>query len=41
MSWLLGPSADFADGLIFKREFYEENTIDLGLGDPAAELSRQ
>ena len=26
------------DGLIFKREFYDENTIDLRLGDPAIRL---
>lgn len=37
---LIGKTAPI-DCLIFKREFYEENAIDLRLGDPAAELSPQ
>src|ERR1700693_3788403 len=34
---LIGKASP-ADGLIFKREFYEENAIDLRLGDPAVRL---
>jgi 3-phenylpropionate/trans-cinnamate dioxygenase ferredoxin reductase component len=34
---LIGKAAPI-DGLIFKREFYDENTIDLRLGDPAIRL---
>jgi 3-phenylpropionate/trans-cinnamate dioxygenase ferredoxin reductase component len=34
---LVGKAAPI-DGLIFKREFYDENTIDLLLGDPAIRL---
>jgi 3-phenylpropionate/trans-cinnamate dioxygenase ferredoxin reductase component len=34
---LVGKAAPI-DGLIFKREFYDENTIDLCLGDPAIHL---
>ena len=34
---LVGKAAPI-DGLIFKREYYDENTIDLCLGDPAIRL---